>query len=80
MKLVKRFDIGNLIEYVYETKDGFLKGDGVVTRTGVFTYVNADGSLRKELRHPSDVLSLNSMHSMKMIPITNNHPTDFVTP
>jgi len=79
IKDLKRFDCGNYLEYMYENKDGFLCGDGVVTRTGVFTYVNADGSLRKELRHPEDVLSLMSLNSMKMIPVTDNHPTEFVT-
>lgn len=76
---VARFDRG-LIQRMYETPDGFLKGDGYVTKTGVFTYVNPDGTLRKELRHPSDVLTLESMESMKMIPLTNGHPDRLVTP
>lgn len=80
MKKVYRLDFGNVIDYMYEDADGFLRGDGLVTRTGVFTYVNQDGSLRKELRHPSDVLRLDSISTMKMIPLTNNHPTEFVTP
>lgn len=76
---VKRFDISSL-DFMMEDNNGFLKGDGIVTRTGVFTYVNADGTLRRELRHPDDVLRIDSLKTMKMIPITNNHPADLVNP
>lgn len=57
------------------TDEGYLRGDAIVTRTGVFTYLNADGSLRKELRHPDDVLQQDSLDTMKMIPITIGHPS-----
>jgi len=69
-----RFDAGS-IDRIIETREGFLKGDSVITRTGVFTYVNQDGTLRKELRHPDDVFSLDSLNSLEMIPITNDHPS-----
>jgi len=78
VKKITRFDQGR-IERIFETSEGFLKGDGIVTRTGVFTYVNQDGSLRKELRHPDDVFSLDSLNSLEMIPITNDHPSALVT-
>jgi hypothetical protein len=58
------------------TPEGFLKADATVTRTGVFEYRNADGSLRKELRHPDDVMDGVSLDSMKMIPVTNGHPPE----
>jgi len=79
MKTVKRFDI-NSLDFMHEDVNGFLKGDGVVTRIGVFTYVNPDGTLRKELRHPDDVLRIDSLNTMRMIPITDGHPMDLVTP
>lgn len=59
---------------VTKTEDGYLRGEAIVTRTGVFTYVNADGTLRKELRHPDDVLTADSLDTLKMIPITVGHP------
>ncbi len=77
LKSVIRIDSG-LIEYMWEDENGFLRGDGYATRFGVFTYLNSDGTLRKELRHPTDVLKIDSMHSMKMLPLTNNHPTELV--
>ena len=75
----KRFDISSL-DFMMEDNNGFFKGDGIVTRTGVFTYANSDGTLRRELRHPDDVLRIDSLKTMEMIPLTNNHPTDLVTP
>lgn len=64
---------------VVKTDDGYLRGDAVVTRIGVFTYQNADGTIRKELRHPDDVLARDSLETLKMIPITVGHPQELVT-
>lgn len=74
-----RFDTGT-VKNVERRDDGSIVADAVVTRTGVFVYRNADGSTRRELRHPDHVFKLDSLSSMKMIPVTNNHPTDFVNP
>lgn len=60
------------------TKDGFLKGESIVSRTGVFIYRNADGSERRELRHPDDVFNQDSLDSLISIPVTINHPTELV--
>ena len=79
LKIVRRYDQGE-IRSAIRTEEGFLKVDAVVTRTGVFTYRNADGSLRRELRHPDDVFRLDSLRTLKMLPITNEHPDSvFVT-
>lgn len=76
IKNVARYDQGEIIGSTEISDEGFLKTDAVVTRLGIFTYKNGDGSLRKELRHPDDVLRLASLNSMKMIPITNDHPAE----
>jgi len=73
MKNVARFDRG-LVKKAIVTDEGYLRADAIVTRTGVFTYINADGTIRKELRHPDDVFKDNSLESMKMRPITDGHP------
>lgn len=59
---------------VEKNDKGFLQGDAAVTRTGIFLYANPDGTLRRELRHPDDVFDSKSIESMKMIPITDDHP------
>ena len=73
--IVRRFDNGIVVS-MEKTPEGFLKGIARVTRTGVFTYRNADGTLRRELRHPDEVFSRASLESMRMIPITNLHPAE----
>jgi hypothetical protein len=62
------------------TTDGFLQGRAIVTSVGVFTYLNADGSVTRELRLPEEVFATNSLDSMKLKPVTNDHPTEKVTP
>lgn len=69
-----RFDSGEIIGKVTKTAEGYLKGHATVTRTGVFKYKNFDGTIRKELRHPDEVFKADSLDSLKMIPVTNNHP------
>lgn len=78
MKTVRRYDISS-IDFMDIDSNGFLRGDGIVTRVGVFTYANSDGTLRKELRHPDDVLLIGSLNTMRMIPVTDGH-TEMVNP
>jgi len=59
---------------VDETSEGFLRGEAVVTRTGVFVYRQADGTERRELRHPDDILAPASLATLSMLPMTNGHP------
>ena len=64
---------------VTKTAEGYLKGNAIVTRTGVFKYQNLDGTTRYELRHPEDVLIPESLETLKSLPITHDHPTSLVT-
>lgn len=63
---------------VQKTDQGFLEGEVVASRTGIFNYYDADGKCRKELRHPDDVLKEDSLKTLKMIPVTDDHPQEFV--
>ena len=62
-----------------KTPEGYLRGRAVVTRTGVFRYLNADGTERLELRHPDDILREDSLSTMRQIPVTVDHPRELVT-
>jgi hypothetical protein len=62
------------------TTEGFLTGRAIVTSIGVFAYRNADGSTSRELRLPEEVFDYESLNSMKLKPVTNDHPTEKVTP
>lgn len=63
---------------VTKNDSGFLRGEAFVTRTGVFKYINADGSERYELRHPDDILTPAHLDSLKSLPITVDHPIELV--
>ena len=63
-----------------KTPEGFLTGRAIVTSVGVFTYKNLDGSMSRELRLPEEVFARDSLNSMKLKPMTNNHPAEKVTP
>ena len=78
MKQIRRYDGAKIIGKVTETPEGFIKATAVVTRSGIFTYRNADGSTRLEYRPPEEVFNEDSLESMKMIPVTNGHPKEFV--
>lgn len=73
---LKRFDRGEVKNDVFITEEGYIRGEAIVTRTGVFIYHNPDGSIRRELRHPDEVWNEESISSMESIPITNNHPEE----
>lgn len=69
-----RLDIGEVTGKTEKTDEGYLKADAVVTRIGVFTYYNTDGSTRRELRLPEEVFKQDSLDTLKLKPVTNNHP------
>lgn len=71
---VRHFDVGGIQGKVVRTDEGYLRADAAVTRVGVFNYRNSDGSVRKELRHPDDVFRSDSLDTLKMKPVTKNHP------
>lgn len=59
-------------------ENGFLVGYAAVTRTGVFPYVNFNGTLRGELRHPDEIFKQESIDTLEMIPITLDHPPELL--
>ena len=71
-----RYDKGVMPGETIITDEGYVKARAIVTRCCVFLYKNADGTIRKELRHPDDVLVPESLESIKMIPVVNGHPSE----
>jgi hypothetical protein len=77
---VRRYDAATL-DKAEITPSGFLRAPAVLTRVGVFEYRRADGSVRRELRLPEEVFRPDSIASIGMAPITDDHPAaGFVTP
>ena len=73
MARVARVDIGELASPVFR-EDGSVIVEAKLTRTGIFTYSNPDGSTRTEYRSPKVVFDAESMASFQLRPVTNNHP------
>lgn len=73
---VNRYDTLVMDRKSKRTSQGFLKVSANVSRAGVFLYRNADGSTRRELRHPDEIFKQDSIDSLKSSPITFGHPVD----
>lgn len=66
------------LEQTYYTAEGYLKDRPILTRTGIFEYKNADGTVSRELRLPEDVFSAESLGSYKGKPIIVTHDAGLV--
>lgn len=75
---VHRFDRGELRKPVEMPGTGWLRVDGLLTRTGVFSYRRGDGSTLKELRLPEEVFHPEALSSFGMVPVTDEHPPEFL--
>lgn len=73
---VKRYDSTVMRIKPKKTPQGFMKAFANVSRTGVFAYRNADGSIRRELRLPEEVFSSKALDTLKTAPITYGHPIE----
>lgn len=72
-----RIDIGTLNPPT-RRDDGTIVVDARPTRAGVFLYRNFDGSIRREWRPESEVFAADSLASLNLRSVTNDHPGDMV--
>lgn len=63
---------------VYKTDEGYIRGEAPIARTGIMTYYLADGSIRRELVPPETLFNDDSLKTLQLKPITNNHPRSLV--
>lgn len=79
-KLINVLRLDSLkLEKAYYTDEGYLKDKPVLTRVGIFEYLNPDGSTRRELRLPEDVFDPESLASYEGKPIIITHDAGLVT-
>lgn len=71
MTTVTRYDFIEIKAEV--TKEGWIRDNPIVTRTGIFSYRLPNGKIRKELRTDEEVFKAESLASLRGIPITNEH-------
>jgi hypothetical protein len=78
--MVERFDVTTTKKWKLDAR-GRLIVEATPTRSGIFKYIYPDGSTVRELRHPDDVFSKETMDSLEVIPYTiqENH-TSLMTP
>lgn len=77
LKRVIRLD--NLpLHQTFFTEEGYLRDRPVLTRVGIFEYVNDDGTIRRELRLPEDVFDPQSLASYRGKPIIITHGAGLV--
>ena len=81
MKLdsVTRLDVRDIswennTEALKTTPEGYLTGVAAVTNVGVFPYALPGGGVRLELRLPEEVFKDSSLATLKLKPMTNDHP------
>ncbi len=62
-----------------DPETGFLRVDARLTRTGVFTYSDAEGRTWGELRTDAEVFDEDTLDSFRLAVVTDDHPSGFVT-
>lgn len=82
MKTTKKIDLLSIPEVnrTQITNEGFLKTNIFATRTGIFEYLQPDGSVLRELRPPEEVFDTESLMTLAGVPMTLVHPEEFVNP
>jgi hypothetical protein len=79
-KDVQRIDKARLVGSISRTDEGFLKGTATVARSGILEYVE-NGKTVRELIRPEELAKADSIKTLEMKPITNDHPSvKLITP
>ena len=78
LKRVIRLD-STPLNRAFFTEEGYLIDTPILTSTGIFEYVNPDGSVRRELRLPEEVFSEKSLASYESKPVIITHDAGLVT-
>lgn len=72
-----RMDSVTIPEVRYSS-EGYFYDTPILTRTGIFEYVQPDGSIRRELRRPEDVFDPESLASYEGKPVIITHSAQTV--
>lgn len=62
-----------------KTGGGLMRLEGYISRSGVFSYTQPDGTVIREWRPPDEVADATSVDSARMAPATLDHPAEEVT-
>lgn len=67
------------LKQTHFTPEGYLSDRPVLTTTGIFEYMNSDGSVRRELRLPEEVFAPESLATYKGKPVIITHDAGLIT-
>jgi hypothetical protein len=59
-----------------KTDEGYYSGSAPIAKVGIMAYLMADGAIVRELVPAETLFDQKSMDSLKLKPITNNHPEE----
>lgn len=76
---VVRYDRGSLTP-MEVTDEGFLRVEGFIARPGIYEYRTHDGQVIRELIEPAELHNADSLATLALKPVTNDHPDEDVTP
>ena len=71
-----RYDRIDIKGQVKKTDEGYLLASAPIARIGIYTYHLKDGTTRKELVDAETLSNVDSNNSLKLKPVTNNHPLE----
>jgi hypothetical protein len=74
-----KFNIDKQSNLKIDPVTGFLYAKARLTRSGVFDYYDNSGNLIREFRPDEEVFDKESIESLELKPITNDHPDQLVT-
>lgn len=78
MKLFKRYDYQPNTSTAEFTPEGFLRVSARAARVGVLKYRQDDGKILRELVPADELFNADSMATLAMKPITNDHPVSLL--
>ncbi len=79
INLHKNIDMFTLDSSDFErTKEGYLNINALMTRVGIFKYQQSDGAIVRQYRPAEEVLNKDSYSTLSNVPVTNEHPREFV--
>ena len=73
MKKAFHSDKAKIVGKLTKTKEGYLTGTAIIAREGILTY-NEGGRVVRKLITRDELSKPESINSLKMKPITNDHP------
>lgn len=79
MGVFRRYDTG-VLDKAERTPQGGLRVPAFVTRTGIFEYKLADGTVQREYRPAEEVFHVDALATLEDAPVTDLHPASFVNP